>query len=77
MQGLDIKMPNPGLGWTWIVDLLIKVLAAIIPAISPAIREELEGLLLALYAKAVESPNPWDDFLVRFLLRIMQIPIPT
>lgn len=72
----EIKLPNPGIGWTWIVDMLIRILAALLPILTPTIREELERFLLAWYAKAMETTNPWDDFLARFLLRILQIPIP-
>jgi len=74
-QGLDIPESN-SIGWTWIVSMLLTVLAAIIPVLSPALRGELEKAMLSLYAKAMESDNPWDDFLMRFLLRILGIPIP-
>jgi len=33
--------------------------------------------LLEFYRKAMETDNPWDDFLARFLLRIFSIPIPS
>jgi hypothetical protein len=40
------------------------------------IKEALTTFLLDLYKKAHETPNPWDDFVVKFLLRILSIPVP-
>lgn len=74
-QGLDIS-PMNSIGWTWIVSMLLTVLKVIIPVISPTLRDELEKVMLTLYQKAMETDNPWDDFLMRFLLRILGIPIP-
>jgi len=74
-QGLDIP-PMNSIGWTWIVSMLLSVLAVIMPVLSPALREELVKVMLLLYNKAMETDNPWDDFLMRFLLRILGIPIP-
>jgi len=72
----EFKIPNPGIGFTWVIELLIKILAALLPLITPSIRKALEEFLLDLYKKALETPNPWDDFLVKFFLRILNIPIP-
>lgn len=69
--------PNPGIGWTWIINILISLLAVIIPAISPVLRERLEKFLLEFYHDAMETDRAWDDFLARFLLRIFGIPVPT
>lgn len=77
MELKDIKQPNPGIGWTWIVNLLIAVLKVILPVLSPTLRDELEKVMVSLYNKAMETDNPWDDFLMRFLLRILGIPIPS
>lgn len=76
MEPKDIKLANPGIGWTWIVNLLVAVLKVILPVLSPTLREELEKVMVSLYNKAMETDNPWDDFLMRFLLRILGIPIP-
>ena len=75
-QAGEIEMPNPGIGWTWIVNLLVKVLGGLFPSISEQLRTELQEFLLGYYKKALETPNPWDDFLARFLLRILDIPVP-
>jgi hypothetical protein len=73
---MEFKNPNPGIAFTWIINLLIKALGALLPILTPIIKRELEEFLTALYKKAVETPNPWDDFVVRFLLRILSIPVP-
>lgn len=72
----SFNMPNPGIGFTWIINLIISALGSILPVLTPMIREALTVFLIDLYKKAVETPNPWDDFVVRFLLRILSIPIP-
>jgi len=72
----EFSLPNPGIGFTWIIELLIKILAALLPLITPTLRKELEKFLLNWYEKAKETPNPWDDFLAKFLLRILGIEVP-
>lgn len=72
----EFELPNPGIGWTWLITLLVKALKVLMPIITPVIREELEKFLLEWYAKTLETPNPWDDFVARFLLRIFDIPVP-
>lgn len=68
--------PNPGIGFTWIITILVQIFSTIMPIITPTLKKEMEDFLLGLYAKAKESPNPWDDFLLKFLLRMLNIPIP-
>ena len=73
---MSFEKPNPGVGFTWIINLLINVLGSILPVLTPMIKESLSAFLTDLYKKAVETPNPWDDFVVKFLLRILSIPVP-
>jgi len=73
----DFKAPNPGIGFTWIIQLLIKILFGLFPQVSEELRKALVEFLLEFYRKAMETDNPWDDFLARFLLRIFSIPIPS
>jgi len=73
---VEFKLPNPGIGWTWLVDFLIKALGVILPVLTPTIRESIEEFLSDLYGKAKETPNPWDDFFVKFLMRIVGIEVP-
>jgi len=73
---MEYKNPNPGIGWTWVINFLINLLGAILPVLTPMIKEALTAFLLDLYKKSLETPNPWDDFVIRFFLRILSIPIP-
>ena len=68
--------PNPGIGFTWIINILVKILSALFPQVSEQLKAALQEFLLDFYKKAMETDNPWDDFLARFLLRIFSIPIP-
>ena len=70
------SFPNPGIGWTWIIDIMIKALGGLLPLITPTLAKELQDFLVAQYKKALETPNPWDDFLYRLILRILSIPVP-
>ena len=71
-----VELPNPGIGWTWIITTLARILTSLLPLISVELRDELEGFLLDYYNKTLATTNPWDDFLARFLLRIFVIPVP-
>ena len=72
----EFKLPNPGIGFTWVIDLVVKILSLILPVVTPALRAELEKFLLKFYEKAKETPNPWDDFLAKFLMRILGMEVP-
>lgn len=76
-QGLSIPKANPGISWTWIINLVVTVLKPIMSILTPMIREELEKFALKFYAKAESTDNPWDDFLAEFMLKILGIPVPT
>ena len=73
---MSFEKPNPGVGFTWIINLLINALGSILPVLTPIIKDSLSAFLTDLYKKALETPNPWDDFVVKFLLRILSIPVP-
>jgi hypothetical protein len=72
----EFKKANPGVGFTWIITLLVQIFSTIMPIITPSLKGALEEFLLGLYQKAKETPNPWDDFLAKFLLRMLSIPVP-
>lgn len=76
VQGIKIPKANPGTTWTWIVNLLVAVLAPVLSALTPILRSELEKFAVAFYKKAEATPNPWDDFLASFLLRMLGMSIP-
>jgi len=67
---------NPGVGFTWIIGILIQIFSTIMPIITPSLKKALEEFLVDLYEKAKETTNPWDDFLLKFLLRMLGIAIP-
>jgi len=73
---MEFKAANPGVGFSWIINLLINALGSILPVLTPMIKDSLSAFLTDLYKKALETPNPWDDFVVKFLLRILSIPVP-
>lgn len=62
--------------WGWLINLLLQALGPIIGILSPAIKAALTEFLTKLYVDAVKTPNPWDDFVVGFLLDILGIPKP-
>jgi len=74
-QGLNIPKSH-SIGWTWIISLCLTVLRVIMPVLTPEIKELLVDFLVVFYHKAMATDNPWDDFLARFLLRILGIPVP-
>jgi hypothetical protein len=75
-EGLEIPKANPGISWDWVLSLLAVVVKPIIKAVTPIIRDALEEALLKLYAKAEATENPWDDWLVGFLLDVLAIERP-
>ena len=48
-----------------------KLLAAILPLVTPALKEELEKFVKALHEKALTTPNPVDDYITKFLMDIL------
>jgi len=65
---------NP-VSWNWIVSILVLILKPVVNALTPIIREEIEKAVKAWYPKALATPNPWDDFLVGFLAKILKIDV--
>ena len=76
IEGLDHPKANPGITLPWLIGLILKLLGPIMKALTPTLREALEGFLLDYYEKAAETDNPWDDFLALFLLNIFGIKAP-
>jgi hypothetical protein len=73
---IPLKEVMADMSWKWVIDLLLRMLGPITSILSPAIKAALTELLLKLYADAVKTPNPWDDWFVGFLLDILSIPRP-
>lgn len=63
------------ISWSWVVPVLVAVLKPIVKVLTPMIRELIEKAVKEWYPKAVATPNPWDDFLVKFLADILNISV--
>jgi len=61
--------------WQWLISILVMILKPIVNALTPIIREEIEKAVKAWYPKACATPNPWDDFLVGFIAKILKIDV--
>lgn len=59
--------------WKLLIGSFSGVLGKILEAITPALREAIENFLKELYAKAKQTSNPWDDFLVELLAAVLGI----
>ena len=53
---------------------LLRIIALVIPQVSPQIRDGLCSLLNELEAKAKETKNPWDDILIGLVKTILDCP---
>lgn len=53
--------------------LTIAVLGAILRAISAPLREALADAINQLYQKAKQTDNPYDDFFIELLARLLGI----
>jgi len=56
---------------TWrVLERCFKMLLLVT---SPPFRKDLENALKKLYLKAQNTLNPWDDYFVMFLMRLLVI----
>jgi len=62
--------------WGWLIKLLQIILAPLLLAITPLIRDLFEDSLYKLLEKARATENPIDDYFVEFLFNILSVPIP-
>ena len=62
--------------WSWLIRLLQIILAPLLLAITPLIRDLFEDSLYKLLEKARATENPIDDYFVEFLFNILSVPIP-
>ena len=59
-----------------IFKLIISIMPTILTLVTPEIREMLEDFMGRWWIKAKETPNKFDDFLVKFLAAILKIELP-
>lgn len=62
--------------WGWVIRLLQVLLAPLLVAITPLIRDLFEDSMNKLLEKARSTDNPIDDLFVEFLFNILDMPIP-
>jgi len=62
-----------GITYSFWITLGIKILGSILKAVSPHIREAIEGVLRDLYEKAKATDNPMDDFLVSLIATLVGV----
>lgn len=74
--GILVPKANPGISWSWLINLLVAIIGPLLNIITPKLREELSKLLTTFYLHAESTDNPWDDFLAEFLLRALGFPVP-
>ena len=71
-----LKISTMGMSFNWIINLMVSILSTVLPLVTPVLSAELQTTLLQFYEAARKTPNPWDDFLAKMLLRILSIPVP-
>lgn len=76
-MGMNMKLPMSGIGFTWIIGIVANLLGDVLPLVTPSVKKGLEALLFELYQKAMETSNPWDDFLIRFIIRCVGLKSPS
>lgn len=51
--------------------MIEKTFGMLLMVTSPEIRNVLKIMIQELYRKALASPNPWDDWFVKFLAKLL------
>jgi len=74
MSGMKAVGGN-GTSWPILTQLLIAILKPLLTPLTGFIREWLDENLKSLYRRALDTPNPYDDQIVRFLCEILSIDI--
>ena len=54
--------------WELALKWTARMLGAIMPMLTPAIKKELERFIVDLHAKALKTKNPLDDYITKFLM---------
>lgn len=64
-----------GFSWNWTLKLLAGTVGRIVGLISPEFRRVTEESMQAWYDRALETDNPWDDYLVIIVAGILGVPL--
>lgn len=57
------------------LQITMRIVGAILDAVTPHIRELIADQIKVAYEKAKETDNPWDDFLVKLLADILRVKV--
>ena len=60
-----------GIRWSGLLAALFRLLGPVIRTVTAELRDELFEALSRLYQKAVETENPYDDFLLDLLFDML------
>ncbi len=63
------------MNFKWLFDLLGKALIPFMNLITPSIKDELTTFLQNTYQKAKATPNVWDDFFIKLLCQVLNVPL--
>ena len=66
-------MALKGLSKRWIVGIVLSILRPLLALTTPKIEKAMEDGVRNLYAKAVETENPWDDMAVEFIADLLDV----
>jgi len=64
-----------GTSWPILTQLLIAILRPLLALLTGFIHEWLDKNLKILYQRALETPNPYDDQIAKFLCDILSIDV--
>lgn len=57
----------------WLIDIVALVLGPVLRVVTAKFREDIENFIKEKYAEALETENPWDDFLFETLAAFFKI----
>lgn len=61
----------------WLLGLIAVVIKPVVQALSKKFRDEIQRWITREYAEALETDNPWDDYLFTFLAKMLGVELPT
>ena len=74
-MGTMKSVSSNGVSWPILTQLLIAILKPLLSLLTSFIHDWLDENLKILYQRAVDTPNPYDDQIVKFLCDILSIKV--
>lgn len=62
--------------WLRFLTRMGRILGPILLTLTRSLRDDLEIFLTDFYRRALETENPWDDFLAALLLETLGFDVP-